>query len=75
MSHRLKWCALELPDLAKRLADDLHIHMQCFSGVFPLFPLEWRPLAEVWQRMQHRLVQWSRESQSRGTLPAGPGAG
>ncbi len=30
------------------LADDLHIHMQRFSGVFPLFPFEWRPLAEVW---------------------------
>jgi hypothetical protein len=22
------------------LADDLHIHMQCFTGVLPLFPLE-----------------------------------
>ena len=30
-----------------RLADDLHVHVQRFSRVSPLFPLEWRPLAEI----------------------------
>jgi hypothetical protein len=29
------------------LADNLHIHVQRFGGVLPLFTLEWRPLAEI----------------------------